>query len=187
MTSSSAKMTLISLFGLFLLPLTLAWLMYSGIIDFHPQETSNRGKLVKPPLQARWPEEFDSRLLGRRWLAIYPVSLACEESCREMLTGLRQIKRALGRDGGRLRLVVLSGRAPVAPLSESVAAIDPEIVVIEGAIALEQQLGKIGTSGSTFIVDPLGNIMMQYSPGTNANDIRHDLDRLLKYGKTDPQ
>jgi hypothetical protein len=34
--------------------------------------------------------------------------------------------------------------------------------------------------GQIFLVDPLGNLMMQYAPGTEMADIRKDLGHLLK-------
>ena len=53
MTSKlSPRIALIIIAGLFVLPLALAWLMYSGAIDFQPAETRNLGALVEPPVPA---------------------------------------------------------------------------------------------------------------------------------------
>lgn len=36
---------------------------------------------------------------------------------------------------------------------------------------------------SVFLVDPLANVMMYYSPGTEGKKVLKDLDRLLKFSK----
>ena len=86
-----------------------------------------------------------------------------------------------------MRTIVLGGPVPETLLTGTVEAIDPEFLLIEGAAGLEKQLENIGNGQGTYIVDPLGNIMMHYPPGADPNDIRLDLEHLLRYGKTDPQ
>lgn len=187
MSAANPKVTLIVLFALFIVPLVAAWLMYSGVIDFRPGETSNRGDLVQPPVPAQWPDGANSLNLARHWVLVYPVSFSCAAPCRNTLTGLRQVKRALGRDGDRLRIVALNAQESSKTLVESIGAIDPGIMIVEGAATLEQQLEAIADGTGTYLVDPLGNVMMHYPPDFDANLIRLDLDHLLKYGKTDPQ
>jgi hypothetical protein len=36
------------------------------------------------------------------------------------------------------------------------------------------------TNGEVFIIDPLGNLMMRYTPEATMSDIRKDLGQLLK-------
>ena len=55
-TGISPRLALVIIASLFILPLALAWLMYSGVIDYDPVETRNLGKLVEPPV----PVSFDS-------------------------------------------------------------------------------------------------------------------------------
>lgn len=188
MSSASAKATLLGLGILFLLPLVIAWLMYSGVIDYRPGETRNRGELVEPPVEAALSGEFDRQGLRGHWMLVYPVSLDCLDRCREELVGLRQVQRALGRDSERVRAALLATEDSQADILRLAREIDPGFVVLAGsADALRAQLSEIGGGRGTYVVDPLGNIMMHYHPGTDPDDIRHDLERLLKYGKTDPR
>lgn len=188
MSAASSRAALLSLVSLFVLPLVIAWLMYTGVIDYRPEETRNRGELVQPPVPAALPEDLDRRGLSGHWMLVYPLSLECSERCREALIGLRQVQRALGRDGNRVRTVVLANQdAPAAEL-QSIAEIHPGVAVVtDHTAALLAQLHEIGEGRGTFVVDPLGNIMMHYRSGADPNHVKQDLERLLRYGKTDPQ
>ena len=42
-------------------------------------------------------------------------------------------------------------------------------------------------SGSTYLIDPLGNIMLFYAAGYDPNDLKSDLQRLLTWSKLDEQ
>lgn len=187
MSSPSAKATLLGLGILFLFPLVMAWLMYSGIIDYRPGKTSNRGTLVQPPVQARWPEPFEQLGLEGAWILIYTLPEECNEACLEDRTGLRQVRRALGRGADRVQTVYVTQVNLSHPSVKENSGLDPGALVVQDSSGiLSGQLAEIGGSG-IFLIDPLGNIIMHYPRGSNPDDIRKDLERLLKYGKTDPQ
>ena len=40
-------------------------------------------------------------------------------------------------------------------------------------------------AGSSYLIDPIGNIMLFYSAGFDPNDLNKDLKRLLKWSKLD--
>jgi hypothetical protein len=188
MSSNAAKGTLMGLTLLFLTPLVVAWLMYIGVIDYRPENTRNHGTLIQPPVAARLPESFSRRDLTSHWLLIYPLSPDCGESCEADLIGLRQIGRALGKDADRIRSVLLSdGSLSDARLRELSEIDAGSIVMTDGTGMLRSQLESLGDGRGTFLIDPLGNFMMHYHADTDPNDIRLDLERLLKYAKTDPQ
>jgi hypothetical protein len=44
---------------------------------------------------------------------------------------------------------------------------------------------SLNTGAGTYLIDPLGNIMMAYTADTDPNDIRLDLKRLLTWSKLD--
>jgi len=185
MSSPAAKATLLGLGTLFLLPLVIAWLMYSGIIDYRPGKTSNRGTLLQPPVEARLPQAFEQAGLTGNWILMYVLPMECGKSCRADLAGLRQVRRALGRDGDRVRTVFLS---PIPIDAHQIPSIEPGAFrAWDNSGKLPAQLHEIAGDGRTFLIDPLGNIMMHYPSGSKPDDIRKDLERLLKYGKTDPQ
>jgi hypothetical protein len=57
--------------------------------------------------------------------------------------------------------------------------------------ALEQVAGQIDppapVQGSTYLIDPLGNIILFYAAEYDPNDLKKDLKRLLTWSKLDDQ
>jgi hypothetical protein len=188
MSARSARLTLLTLGLLFFLPLLLAWLMYNGVIDFQPGATNNHGDLVAPPVEARLPEEVEGLDLSGHWIVLYLLPESCDDTCQSYVAGLRQVRRALGRDGERIRTAYLSTTQSAGLLGEQISAIDPAAIVFRDSSGmLRSQLDGIGGGDGTYVIDPLGNIMMKYHDGADPNLVRLDLKRILKYAKTDAQ
>lgn len=62
----SPRIALLTIAALFFLPLVLAWLMYTGTIEFRPHSTRNLGELVQPPLPVSWASvRLDDAAAGR--------------------------------------------------------------------------------------------------------------------------
>jgi cytochrome oxidase Cu insertion factor (SCO1/SenC/PrrC family) len=184
----SPKLILILLSLMFLIPLTLAWLMYSGVIDYRPVSHVNKGMLIEPPVKADLPEKFRHPGLYQHWVLVYPLPSSCSDPCRQILFGLRQFHRALGRDGNRVALVLLAETRPDEQFLEEIEKLDPGFNVIsDNTGKLSLQLKQLADGSGIFIIDPLGNIMMNYPPEPDPNDILADMERLLQYAKTDPQ
>ncbi len=182
----SPRLTLVVLGLMFFVPLTIAWLMYSGAIDYKPSSGVNHGELVEPPVPARLPEAYSSLGLIEHWSVVYPLPPECDDPCHELIIGLRQFHRALGRDAGRVRLVLLEGSMAAGSLAEEATKIYPEFNVIsENTGMLLQQFSELADDGGIFVIDPLGNIMMNYPPRPDPNEILEDMERLLRYAKTD--
>ncbi|NOS88896.1 MAG: hypothetical protein HOP34_10230 [Methylococcaceae bacterium] len=63
-------------------------------------------------------------------------------------------------------------------------ALNSDLIRIKPNALLAAKLGQIRQGaipdGMLFLIDPLGNIMMQYEPGFNAYQVRDDLMHLLK-------
>ena len=184
----SPKFTL-SLLGLmFLIPLTLAWLMHNGVIDFTPGSGVNKGTLIDPPVAAQVPEDFARLGLDEHWVLAHFPGEYCDGACEERLYGLNQMLRALGRDAVRVRILLLSEPGETAselPLPEGSESVFTSINT--DTIKLSQQFNSLGDTRGIFIIDPLGNIMMRYAPETTPDDMLSDMERLLQYQKTDPQ
>ena len=50
-TKTRARLTLLAVSAVFLMPLLLAWIFAKGPIDWRPQSNLNYGVLLQPPLQ----------------------------------------------------------------------------------------------------------------------------------------
>jgi hypothetical protein len=200
MTSKlSPRIALVIIAGLFVLPLALAWLMYSGAIDYQPAETRNLGALVEPPVPAAFaslevrdpagPTEGD---WSEHWLVLYATPDPCGAACLADAEGLRQVHRAAGRNQSRIRLMLLGPGAQsrsddlLSLYPAFFLASDPggDVTATLDAVAAAQ---NAATPGSLYLVDPLGNIMMFYAAGFDPNDLKKDLKRLLTWSKLDEQ
>jgi hypothetical protein len=59
---------------------------------------------------------------------------------------------------------------------------NPDLIVLAGdeALPLADRLEKLGKPQAIYLVDPLGNLMMQYSQNFEPKGLRGDLVRLIK-------
>lgn len=197
------RIALIIIAALFFLPLALAWMMYTGTIDYRPGTTRNFGELVEPPRPIDWartvidgePVTGGENPFAEHWLILHAVPDPCLEACIAAVTDLRQVHRASGRDQTRIRLALLHD------FSSSDAA--DELQEIYSVFHLAENPDRHlwdtleslttrgpddrGPRGATFLVDPMGNIMMRYAAGSDPNGLKKDLKRLLTWSKLDKQ
>lgn len=119
----------------------------------------------------------------------------CLADCLSSLTDLRQIHRAAGRQQGRIRLALLHDLA-AGDGAGGLQEVYAEFRLLqnpEGSLwkALERIAGRADppapVRGSTYLIDPLGNIMLFYAAGYDPNDLKNDLKRLLTWSKLDEQ
>jgi len=175
-------------------------MMYNGTIEFSPATTRNRGLLVQPPISIDWESlapvavgEPPPSQLDDHWVILHALPAQCDAGCIETVTALRQVHRAAGRNQARIRLALLL-QDPQQSLVQNLLAIYPEFRLLEDpGQALWRTLQDAARSGqaqgaavgASYLVDPLGNIMMYYAPGSDPNDLKQDLKRLLTWSKLD--
>lgn len=133
------------------------------------------------------PEDYDPR----PWKLVYMGGEVCGEACRERLYFLRQLHRRLGADSRRVErwyVVVGDGRFT---LSETTAShfveVLPEMKL--GASeedSLRENLARTHDAGDdpiaehyVYLVDPVGNVMLYFTPEQTPEDILTDLEKLL--------
>lgn len=185
-----AQLALIAL--LFVGPLALAfWAYYSA--ELGPSGHTNRGELVTParPL----PEAIlatpggtltTAALLHGHWSLVYVTGTACDRRCLAALQAVARVRQALGADSGRVRRVLLVD-APCCELALEAAAREQlSMAWLAGqdgrrVLAMFPATGgPAAESGRTWVVDPLGNLMMSYVGGAADQDLLRDLEHLLK-------
>lgn len=199
----SPRLSLVIITLIFVLPLAAAWLMYSGAIEFQPVAKKNLGQLVQPPVpvdSGKLVPIGDTTRLGdelkNHWGIILDIPGDCQEECLQVAASLRQVHRASGRNQSRVRLLVLVPEDSSAALVENLRAIYPSfLLAVDSDGDFRTQLNKIAAEqvpgsdagGGTFLLDPLGNIMMYYEAGSDPNHLKKDLKRLLTWSKLDEQ
>lgn len=186
--------------AIFLLPLLVAWFMYSGTIEYKPSATKNRGDLVQPPVPLDWEETIvlasngdippaAGEVFNEHWVVLYPVPDHCDEECVREATDLRQIHRASGRQQSRILIALLIKESATPEIEALLRKIYPIFHLISDPSGSVATALARATSGKMafYLIDPLGNIMMAYPSGSDPNDLKQDLKRLLTWSKLDEQ
>ena len=170
----------------FLGPLAVAFALYYGDI-WKPTGMAVNGLLIEPPR----PLPTDSLITGADeprfrdlWTLVMVEPGDCDEVCRKALVESRQVRRALGKERDRVQRVwlVSEGTADARFLAEehpylaTVPANEPRLAPVLAII------GEVAP-GEVLVVDPLGNLMMRFPPGTTMRAMDTDLKKLLKISR----
>ena len=193
-----SRLALVGLFILFLIPVVAAIVLHSIGGGLGTDTTTNRGELVQPvqPLS-----EFSFTTVAGKtvtldtlkgsWSLVYFDSAQCDKQCGDNLYKVRQSRLAMGGEKERVqRLMVLTDGKPSASLLKLLEE-HPGMHVssVEGNELAEfikpfNHDGKAMAGQRIYIVDPFGNLMMQYAKEAPPKDVVKDLERLLKYSRT---
>lgn len=183
------RLKLIALAALFVAPLAIAWLWFGNIERFSPTDSAAHGELIAP---ARPLGEFElagvggrptvtAETLHGRWTVVHIGGVQCGDTCRESLWEARQVHTRLGRDAVRVqRLYVVADGTEVVDAA-FFAGEHPDLLLAR-TDGDDEMFGRL-ERGHTYLVDPLGNLMMRYGPEAEPQDLLADLKRLLRVSR----
>nr|WP_305890955.1 hypothetical protein [Methylomonas sp. WSC-7] len=151
---------------------------------------TNNGALISPP-QVTSADEFSGydtfseqnmQELKGHWVLVNPVPKNCEETCRDALYKTNQLTLMMGKDIARIRrLAVLFDKNYQLPAEWRD---DGRLLKALPAASLQEKLKQLSVQplpeGMLIIMDPLGNLMMQYAPGYDPYQVKSDLSKLLR-------
>ena len=193
-SSKRSKRTLILILAIFVLPALVATLMY--VSGWRPSSTGNHGELIQPArfiedraMQSVDGKEVKFNELHGKWTMVYFDSAACPEECIKQLYFMRQIHIAQGKDQDRVQRIFILTDGIAANTLPAKLADYPDMRVWTGdktvLAKLEQDFGidaaAVSGQQNIYLLDPQGNLMMRYVPGSDPAGMRKDLVRLLKY------
>lgn len=168
---------------------------YVPALGLRPDGMTNYGKFVQPQrpippasqlvLTTLDGKPFDLRSLEDKWLLVAADQGACPKSCVRKLYIMRNVHASLGKNVKRIeRVWFVTDNAPV-----------PEKVLngykgthilranpTQLAAFLAPKAGDNITAalrGPVWIIDPRGNLMMQYPTNADPISVRGDLKKLL--------
>lgn len=186
------RLQLVGLALLFLGPLALAAILYySG--GFRPAGHVQHGELLDParllpparlrtPAGAPTPPDF----LHHKWSLLTVARPDCDARCLQALATTRSARLALEADAPRAQRVLLAGAGCCEAVRRDPAQADLVTAWLDGEDgrrlleALATRGAPTPESGRIYLVDPLGNLVMTYAPGTEPKDLLKDLGRLLR-------
>lgn len=165
---------------------------YFAYYVVRPEGRRNFGVLIDP--QRALPDVVGSTLdrqavnlqaLKGQWLLVSVAPAACDEMCARHLYLQRQLREGLGKEKDRVDWVwLVSDAAPVADALKPALKDATVIRVTAADLAqwLEPQKGH-ALAEHLYLVDPLGNWMMRFPAGLDAQtapQAKRDLERLMR-------
>lgn len=155
-------------------------LYFSGWLT--PDERVNKGILIDPVLSlSDLGLDVERVNPERQWLLVQ-TSAECAASCREQVYTQRQIHVALGKFQPRVRRLLLAESGAF----ESVTQEYPALTLVEqNASAYSEAFRsripvQFRERNFVFLVDPLGNVPLYFTPENNYKDQLTDIKKLLK-------
>jgi cytochrome oxidase Cu insertion factor (SCO1/SenC/PrrC family) len=185
---------LLLIFAWFFVPLAIAAIWYALVPDgWHSGSMTNNGKLLDPiftlePFEQRTldGQAFSGKDLEKVWTFVHLVDGECGEACSHMLYNTRQIRVAQGKNMNRVERVTVVGEDARSASNAKMWESHPDMVFVvasQGGLGeqIRQHTAKDNfPANSFFLVDPLGNVMMQFSPDLPPKKVSKDLKKLLK-------
>ena len=188
------RLTLIAIFVIAFVPMALATYMYFNQV-LVPSGRTNNGAMMLPPLafdELDLSSMSDERLsiddTQKKWVMITLADGVCEQTCVDALYKTRQVNVALHKESDRvIRYLVMASVEGIPELDKRVKKEYPLLHLAKAEkyhlkAYLDQKLDANEALAKSYIliVDPIGNIMMYYTPANSGKDILEDLKRLLK-------
>lgn len=179
--SKGARLQISVIALVFFGPLIVATWMYSTG-SLQPAVGTNHGTILEPIANLK--ELLPNSALPPRsvgpWRLLYVNSGECDVVCRDALLRLRQIRLMLGSEMDRVARVFLHGD----PAPDKVFLKDQHAGLItisdkDLAELLQNHRPNGTSSGGIYLIDPLDNLIMFFSPDIDPGDMADDLKHLL--------
>jgi hypothetical protein len=185
------RLLILAIFGMSIIPFLIAWGLKEnpGLLEGR----TNHGELITPVITTERIDltgfdQFTAQNMDQlpgHWLIVNVIPHDdCNEVCREALYKTKQLQLMMSKDLTRTRRVAMVFKE-VAP---ETAALwwkdDSRLLRVKPSEALIKKIAAIRQDGvpdgMLLLMDPLGNLMMQYEPGFDPYKVKSDLMHLLK-------
>ena len=187
LTSNKNPYTLWFVVFAFVAPAVVAYLMYffGDIRSF-----TNHGEILNPvvDISALKLRDEENQLIPRdtltyKWRIISIVGGDCDEPCNKRIHDMRQIHKSLAKDQHRVIRMIVHLDAPSTELNALIAREYPNALNMYGDEKdISSALGDSARihQNETYIMDPIGNVMMRFTQDQPNQLLLKDLKKLLK-------
>jgi hypothetical protein len=185
------RLIVLLIFGMTIIPFSTAWLL-GGKASFIKGQVNN-GLLITPVITTERNDligidAFSADNLGElegRWVMLNVVpDVDCNESCLDAVHKTKQLLLMMGKDLIRIRRSVVFFKEVKPESINRWFQEDKVLLKVKPNLGLSQKIVKIRggqiPDGMLLIMDPLGNLMMQYEPGFDPYKVKSDLMHLLR-------
>lgn len=177
-----------------LAPIVAAFVVYLNP-QWWPTDSSNYGTLLSPqrPMPAASElrlttldgKPFDLESLKGKWLLVAADGAACPESCARKLFITRNSHASQGKNVDRLARVwfitddaVVPDKVLEAYKGTVMVRVNPDQLA-RFLLARDTAAGQPGLQDPIWVIDPLGNLMMQYPAEADGVRVRKDISKLV--------
>ena len=162
------------------IPFGIAWVMTKNPHWFSSR--TNNGELIIPPVITERNE------LNGRWVMINIIpGDSCNEVCLQAMYKTRQLRLMMGKELTRIRRVVLLYNQTQPEEVINWWKNDDRLLRATPVHSLKEKIKQLTKNeipdGMLLIMDPFGNIMMQYNPGFDPYAVKSDLKKLLRHSQ----
>jgi len=175
----------------FIAPVVLAYIMFF-FVDV--KSFVNHGEILNPivhiisfELKNKHDEIIPEKELTYKWRLISFLAKDCDQPCEKRLFDTRQIHTSLAKDRHRLSRMFVHLEPAGDSLSKLITETHPGVIQVNGnediiTKALGNNFrGDVGIiNNETYIMDPMGNIMMRFTQEQPTKEFLYDLKKLLK-------
>lgn len=170
-----------------LIPVVAAFVVYYNPA-LQPEGHTNYGNFVQPQRPLPGPDAlkvttldgqpFDLETIKGQWVFVTADNASCEEDCAKKLFIIRNVHAMTGKNVERLtRVWFVTDNEPVP--EKVLEAYKGTLMLRADPAQLGQYLDKDGLEQFIWIIDPLGNLMMQYPQDPDPLQLRKDIGKLL--------
>jgi hypothetical protein len=185
------RRTILLLFAMSVIPFCIAWYL-SENQDWLGGGT-NMGQLITPPIMTEsknfsgydgFSRQNISELKGH-WVLVNVMPEAdCGDACLKAIHKTRQIRLMMNKDLTRIRRMILLMAEVDQEKSATWWGDDSRLLRVKPTSDLVDKIIQLRNGdipdGVLIVMDPLGNLMMQYDMGFDPYDVKKDLSKLLR-------
>ncbi len=185
---------LIGVAAVFFVPLFGAWLWFANVDTWRPAGGTNNGELITPVRTLTDPRlltlqgtTLGGEALERIWTLVLVAGNSCTAACERNLYHTRQVRIALGKDMQRVQRVLLVRGDDTLAQPAQIASEHPDLIIaVSDVVAAEIASATAAMppqQDAIYVIDPLLNVMMRFSPDLDPRLMIKDLKRLLKVSR----
>lgn len=185
------RLFILLIFGMAIIPFAMAWIL-GGKASFIEGRTNN-GQLIRPVVATEhgdftgldtFSADNIAELHGH-WLMLNVVPQDdCNKICLEAIHKTRQLRLMMNKDLTRTRRAVIFFKDVRPETANQWLQDDKVLLKVKPSAALSKKIAELRNGaipdGMLLLMDPLGNLMMQYEPGFDPYKVKSDLMHLLR-------
>jgi hypothetical protein len=185
------RLFILLIFGMAIIPFLIAWIL-GGKAPFIEGKT-NKGQLITPVVATErsdlmgldsFSADNIAELKGH-WVMLNVIPQEdCNAICIEAIHKTKQLRLMLNKDLTRTRRAVVFFKDVKPDVANQWLQDDKVLLKVKPSMALTNKIAEIRNGkipdGLLLLMDPIGNLMMQYEPGFDPYKVKSDLMHLLR-------